>query len=76
MSLTFQIQLVIPLIVLEELNRLKRGFDERGKNARDVLRYIGTIKDGNEGDFQKGIEIKEGPTVRILLNHRKWEKRS
>lgn len=60
---------VIPLSVLEELDSLKRHADEVGKNARETIRYIDSLKqEENLGDFQEGIEIPEGPKVRIHLD--------
>lgn len=61
---------VIPLSVLEELDSLKRNVDEVGKNAREVLRYIDSLKEGLSGDFQSGIILSEGPKVRVYLDAR------
>ena len=58
-------EIVIPLGVLEELDDLKRFTDERGKNARFLLRYINGLK-GQGGDLINGVESKNGNTVRIL----------
>lgn len=59
---------IIPLFVLEELDTLKRRSDELGKNAREVVRYIDSLKNKDHGDLSKGIVIDEGPTVIIYLN--------
>jgi len=61
---------VIPLAVLEELDGLKRNSDEVGKNAREVIRYIDSLKAGKTGDLHVGVEIPEGPKVRIHLDLR------
>lgn len=58
---------VIPLVVLEELDSLKRASNELGHNARDVIRYIDSLKTLHQGDLGKGVKIPEGPTVRIHL---------
>ncbi len=60
-------KVIIPIIVLEELDALKRNTDERGKNARVIMRYIDSLKTKN-ADFDKGIDIPEGPNVRIKLD--------
>ncbi len=59
---------VIPLGVLEELEGLKRHGDEVGKNARDVIRYIDSLREHKSGDFKVGVTIPEGPKVRIHLD--------
>ena len=57
----------IPLPVLEELDSLKRYGDEVGKNAREVIRYIDSLKAEKQGDLHAGVVIPEGPKVRIQL---------
>lgn len=59
---------VIPLIVLEELDALKRRSDELGKNARLVVRFIDSLKTKKKGDFTTGITIDEGPKIKIFLD--------
>lgn len=59
---------IIPLIVLEELDALKRRSDELGKNAREVVRYIDSLKTKELGDLSKGIVIEEGSTIKIYLD--------
>ncbi|MES2273537.1 MAG: PhoH family protein [Chlamydiota bacterium] len=59
---------VITLAVLEELDGLKRDSDEVGKNAREVIRYIDSLKAEKSGDLHTGVTISEGPKVRIHLD--------
>lgn len=59
---------VIPLSVLEELDSLKRYSDEAGRNSRDVIRYIDSLKAEKSGDLHTGVVIPEGPKVRIHLD--------
>ncbi len=66
---------VIPLVVLEELDEMKRHTDERGKNARQVMRYIDSLKVGNAGDLHAGVKIDNGITIRIQVTHGSTEKR-
>jgi len=61
---------VIPLAVLEELDGLKRNSDEVGKNAREVVRYIDSLKADKTGDLHIGVEIPEGPKIRVHLELR------
>src|SRR3990167_9287469 len=58
---------VISLAVLEELDSLKRYSDEVGKNAREVIRYIDSLKAEESGDLHTGVSIPEGPKIRIYL---------
>lgn len=59
---------VVPLVVLEELDSLKRYTDEAGKNSRAVIRYIDSLKAAKMGDLHTGVVIPEGPKVRIYLD--------
>src|SRR5271169_4280949 len=63
-----QNDVVISLAVLEELNSLKRHGDEVGKNAREVIRYIDSLKTEHSGDLHHGVVIPEGPKIRICLS--------
>src|SRR3990167_5196049 len=56
---------VIALSVLEELDGLKRYDDEVGRNAREVIRYIDSLKGGDKRELHQGVVIPEGPKVRI-----------
>ncbi len=61
-------EVILPLSVLEELDAMKRIMDERGKNARAVIRYIDSLKKGHRGEFLEGIHLAEGPVVKIFLD--------
>ncbi len=60
---------IIPLVVLEELDALKHRNGEIGKNAREVVRYIDALKTKNKGNFNHGITITEGPKIKIFLDN-------
>jgi len=59
---------VIPFMVLEELDSMKRLSNELGKNARHVLRHIDTIKHSCEGNLQEGIFIENGTRLRVYFD--------
>ncbi len=67
---------VIPLVVLEELDGMKRFSDELGKNSRHVIRYIDSLKDLKAGNLHEGVRIENGITVRIYLETKYAEKKS
>lgn len=58
---------VIPLGVLEELDAMKRQLDELGKNARQVLRYIDSLKESKQGNLHTGVSILNGILFKIHL---------
>lgn len=64
------VDIVIPLSVLEELDDLKRLTEERGKNARNVIRLIDSLKAKEKGDFTAGIAGSNGNTIRIVAPQR------
>lgn len=67
-------EIVIPLPVIEELDDLKRNTDERGKNARNFIRFVGALKNRKEGDLNTGITVENGNKIRILPAAKPMEK--
>jgi len=63
-------EVVIPAIVLEEIDSKKRLADELGRNARSVSRLLDKIKE--EGQLHSGIELPSGGIIRVELNHRNF----
>lgn len=57
---------VIPLVVLEELDHLKNAEGETGANARRSIRHLENLR--NEGNLLKGVRLTNGGTVRIEKN--------
>lgn len=58
---------VIPVVVLEELDGLKRADGERGANARTCIRYLENLR--NKGDLLKGIQLKGGGLIRVVIEN-------
>lgn len=56
--------IVIPLPVLEELDDLKRMTDERGKNSRNLIRFLDDLKLKGE-DFGSGAKDDRGNRICI-----------
>ena len=58
-------RVVVPLVVIEELDNLKKYLDERGRNARTVSRHLDELRKG--GDLSKGVPLENGGTLRVEL---------
>ena len=55
--------LVIPLMVLEELDGLKKAEGEKGLNARASIRELESLR--QTGDLLTGVQLKDGGRLRI-----------
>lgn len=58
--------LVLPLAVLEELDGLKNAEGERGANARQVIRYLESLR--TVGNLLEGVSLPGGGTLRLEVN--------
>ncbi len=63
--------IVLPVTVLEELDKLKRLPNEIGKNSRSVIRYLDSLKSTGQGDMHQGVKLPNGSTVRIQIEIKK-----
>jgi len=54
---------IISIAVLEELDKLKSGSDEKARNCRQVIRKLDEIS--NSGEIFKGVKIENNVTVII-----------
>lgn len=63
-------EVVIPAVVLEEVDSKKRYMDEIGRNARQVSRIIDGLRE--TGKLHEKIHLENGGTLRIELNHRSF----
>lgn len=57
-------EVVIPMWVLEELDRLKTFSDERGRNARQAIRFLDAA--GRPGNLSQGVRIENGSILRVV----------
>lgn len=62
---------VVSMFSLEELDRMKRYTDELGKNARQVLRYIDSLK---SEQLYSGIDIGNGVQFRVFVEKKNGHK--
>lgn len=62
---------VIPVAVLEELDRFKTEESERGANTRQVIRELEQLR--QTGSLTQGIPLQQGGSLRLELNHKNVE---
>ena len=58
---------IIPLIVLDELDRFKDKPGLLGENARYVNRYLDDLR--KQGSLHDGVKIDHDQTIRVDINH-------
>ncbi len=58
-------QVVIPIYVIEEVDSFKREMSERGRNARQVVRYLDHLREESGGSLQHGVELREKGHLRV-----------
>jgi PhoH-like ATPase len=58
---------VIPEVVLEELDKFKKDNSELGANARHAARIIDSLRE--KGSLSKGIRLENGGILRIEMNY-------
>ncbi len=63
-------EVVIPAVVLEEVDSKKRNMDEVGRNARQVSKLIDRLREN--GKLHEKILLDNGGVLRIELNHRSF----
>lgn len=55
----------IPIIALEELDTFKGENTDRGRNAREIIRYLDELRE--RGPLGKGVVLDNGGTLRVLF---------
>jgi len=60
-------EIVIPAVVLEEIDSKKRYMDEIGRNSRHVSRLLDGLR--KQGQLHQGILLETGGLLRVELNH-------
>lgn len=58
-------EVVVPLWVLEELDKLKTYSDERGRNARHAIRFLD--EQSRKGNLSEGVKMENGSTLRVVM---------
>jgi PhoH-like ATPase len=62
-------EVVLPLVVVEELDRQKTRMDEVGANARTALRLIEELRERSGGGLREPVALPCGGTLRVEGNH-------
>ncbi len=60
---------VLPLVVIEELDRKKSALDDVGRNARLALRQIEQLRASSGAGLRDALPLPSGGSVRIEANH-------
>lgn len=55
---------IIPLVVVEELDGLKKADGDKGANARAAVRLLEKYR--NEGDLLKGVKLKNTVIEKLM----------
>lgn len=59
-------RVVIPIVVIEEIDQFKKGVDEKSRNARQIGRYLDSLR--AHGSLQEGVTMDNGGIVQITVN--------
>jgi PhoH-like ATPase len=63
--------LIVPIYVIEEIDRFKRDSSERGRNAREVARLIDSLRDQNGESLAEGVAVGAGGSLRVYVPERR-----
>ena len=58
---------ILPIAIIEELDRFKKSLDETGRNARQVARSLDTLR--AQGSLTEGIRLDKEGTLKVSLCH-------
>ena len=61
-------EIVLPITVIEELDRFKKQPEMTGRNAREVSRTLDKLR--QEGHLTTGVDLNNGGTLRVALGDR------
>ncbi|MBN2461189.1 MAG: PhoH family protein [Candidatus Cloacimonetes bacterium] len=57
---------IIPIVVIEEIDNFKKGLDEKGRNARQIGRYLDDLRDN--GSLQQGVKTDNGGIIQVVIS--------
>ena len=59
---------ILPMTVIEELDKFKRQNDELGRNARSVIRHLDRLR--MQGTLKDGVTMDNGGTLAITVEYK------
>lgn len=62
---------ILPVTVLEELDKLKRSVGEVGKSARAAIRFLDALRLTQTGNLHEGVKLENGATIRVQVELKK-----
>jgi PhoH-like ATPase len=57
--------IIIPMVVIEEIDRFKREMSENGRNARQFTRLIDDMR--KDGELAKGVKLPNGAVLSVEM---------
>ena len=64
--------IIIPITVIEEIDRFKKDMNETGRNARQISRYIDEMR--QVGSLAAGLTLETGGILRVEMYEEKFMK--
>ncbi len=59
-------RVVLPIVVIEEIDQFKKGVDEKSRNARQIGRYLDALR--KKGKLQDGVPTENGGSIQVTVN--------
>jgi len=59
---------IIPITVIEEVDNFKKGVDEKGRNARQIGRYLDSLRE--QGSLRDGVKTEKGGKIKVVLSRK------
>jgi PhoH-like ATPase len=63
-------EVIIPAVVIEEIDGKKRLQDDLGRNARKISRILDNLR--KQGPLHVGVTLETGGVLRVELNHKSF----
>ncbi|MEA1971861.1 MAG: PhoH family protein [Candidatus Cloacimonadota bacterium] len=59
-------RVVIPIVVIEEIDNFKKGLDEKGRNARQIGRHLDELR--LKGSLKDGVKTENGGIIQVVVS--------